>query len=236
MRVAGLAVSVCASTGVAATLVGGTTVHSWAGFCTGEADLIAPLEAVVKNVIPFAAKARMCADMVLVIDEVGTLSSAFITRLDELLRVVRRRSSPFGGLTVLAAGTVLQLSPAQGSYAFLNDVWREDFGYRAVVLRTHRRHVKDAQLLNLFLRLRERRHTAADIVLLATRRAAGVPRSVMCLFCRAADAKHTNEEALLRLAGESFAFKATDTAHSKNLSASQACTLLNASVELQETL
>jgi len=32
--------------------------------------------------------------MVLSTDEVGTLSSAFMTRLDELLRAVRPRSSP----------------------------------------------------------------------------------------------------------------------------------------------
>lgn len=215
MRDAGLAVSVRPSTGVAATLVGGTTVLSWAGFCNGQADVTSPLEAVIKTGIPFAAKARMCAAMVLVIDEVGTLSYSFLTRLDEVLRVVRRRSSPFGGLAVLASGDFLQLSPAQGAYAFLSDVWRDAFGYRAVILNTHWRHVKDARLLGLLLRLRKGQHTAADIALLATRRATVVPPGVLCLFCHKADANHKNEEALLHLAGESEVCKAADKARSR---------------------
>lgn len=236
MRDTGLVVSACASTGVAATLVGGTTVHSWAGFCNGDADVNSPLETVLTTVIPFAAKARMCASMVLVIDEVGTLSSAFVTRLDEVLRAVRRWSTPFGGLTVLAAVDFLQLAPPRGSYAFLSDAWGDAFGSRAVVLRTHWRHVKDAALLHLLLRLRKGQHTDADMALLATRRTAVAPRNVICLFCHSADAHAKNEEELLQLAGESVVFKAVDRAHARYLTVAQASTLLNSAGKLLETL
>jgi len=236
MRDAGLAVAACASTGVAATLVGGTTVHSWAGFCNGDADVKSPLQTVLHEVIPFAAKARMCASMVLVIDEVGTLSSDFMTRLDEVLRAVRRRSSPFGGLTLLAAGDFLQLSPPRGAYAFLSDAWRDAFAYRAVVLKTHWRHMQDAELLGLLLRLRKGHHTADDMVLLATRRTAVAPPGVICLFCHKADADANNEEELLSLAGESVMFTAVDKAQAKYLSLAQATTLLNSAVKLLPAL
>lgn len=236
MRDKGLVVSACASTGVAATLVGGTTVHSWAGFCNGDADVLSPLETVLTTVIPFAAKARMCASMVLVIDEVGTLSAAFLTRLDEVLRAVRRWPSPFGGLTVLAAGDFLQLAPPRGSYAFLSDTWRDAFAYRAVILKTHWRHVKDAELLHLLLRLRQGQHTAADMALLATRRTGVAPRGVICLFCHSADAHAKNEEELLQLAGESVVFKAVDMVHARYLTEAQASTLLNSASKLLQTL
>jgi len=110
--------------------------------------------------------------MVLSIDEVGTLSSAFMTRLDELLRAVRPRSSPSRGLNLLCAGDFLQRSSPRGSYAFLSDPWRDFFAYRAVVLGTHWRPMQGARLLGPLLRLRKGRHTAADMVLLATRRTA----------------------------------------------------------------
>jgi len=187
---------------------------------------------VLKDVIPFAAKVRMCAAMVLVIDEVGTLSSDFITRLDEVLRAERQLSSPFGGLTMLAAGDFLQLSPPRGSFAFLSDSWRAAFGYRAVVLETHWRHGKDVELLGLLRRLRKGRHTAVDMELLATRRTAVAPPGVLCLFPHKADADAKNDEELHSLAGESVEFIAVDEAKAKYLTLVQATTLLNSAVKL----
>jgi len=125
LRSVGLTVSVCGSSGAAAALVGGTTVHAWTGFINGDADVVSPLETVLSKVIPASAKFRMRSTMVLVIDEVGTLSAALITRLDVVLRALRRCSLPFGGLLVLFSGDFLQLAPPVGNFAFLSDAWRE---------------------------------------------------------------------------------------------------------------
>jgi len=210
LRDAGLAVTACGSSGVAAALVGGTTVHSWAGFCNGDADVWSPLDTVFKDVIPYGAKVRMCSAMVLGIDEVGTLSAAFLKRLDLVLRAVRRRPAPFGGLTLLVAGDFLQLAPPFGSYAFLSDVWGLVFGNRAVILKTNWRQMRDLQMLGLLLRLRTGQHTDADMALLATRRTAVPPPDVMCLFCHTLDATYKNEEELRRLPGPSVVFEAVD--------------------------
>jgi len=236
LRDAGLVVAACASTGVAASLVGGTTVHSWVGSCNGDADIASPLQMVLKDVIPFAAKVRMCAAMVLVIDEVVALSLDLITRLDEVLRAVRQLSSPFDWLTMLAAGDVLQLSPPRGSFAFLSDSWRAAFGYRAVVLETHWRHGKDAELLGLLLRLRKGRHTAVDMELLATRRTAVAQPGVFCLLPHKADADAKNDEELHSLSGESVEFISVDEARAKYLTLVQATTLLNSAVKLLRRL
>lgn len=228
LRSAGATVSVCGSTGVAAALVGGTTVHAWAGYTNGDADVMTPLDVVVNKVIPLAAKKRMCSSMVLVIDEVGTLSGAFITRLDSVLRHVRRLPGvPFGGLTVLFSGDFLQLAPLFGKFAFVSDVWRDVFGSRAVVLDTHWRHVQDRQLLDLLLRLRVGNHTRADMELLATRRSVCPPRSAVWLFCHTLNAKNKNEDELRRLPGMEVTYNARDVVKIKYLGDNEAATILD---------
>jgi len=210
LRAVGLKLSVCGSSGVAAALVGGTTVHAWAGFINGDADVVSPLETVLSKVIPASAKFRMRSTMVLVIDEVGTLSAALITRLDVVLRDVRRCPLPFGGLIVLFAGDFLQLAPPVGSFAFLSDAWREVFGDRAIVLDTHWRHINDSRLLDVLLRMRVGLHTMEDMELLATRRSDKPPPTAVWLFCHSIPAKEKNEEELQRLPGPNVTYNAQD--------------------------
>lgn len=85
LRGSALTVAACGSSGAAAALVDGITLHSWVGFCNGDADVASPLSVVLHKVIPLSAKLRMCASMVLVVDEVGTLSAAILARLGLVL-------------------------------------------------------------------------------------------------------------------------------------------------------
>jgi len=230
---AGVAVSACGSSGVAAALVGGTKVHSWAGFCNGDADVWSPLDTVVNDVIPYAAKVRMCSSVVLIMDEVGMLSTAFMTRLHLVLRAVRRRSVPFGGLTLLATSDFLQLAPLFRSYAFLADVWSSVFGNRAVILKTNWRQIRGAQMLGLLLRLRTRQHKDGDMALLATRRTAVPPPNVVCLFCHKLDVTDKNEEELRLLPGPSVVLEAVDKVQdAPYLTLARASALLDGALKL----
>jgi len=120
---AGLCVAACGSSGVAAALIDGLTVHSWAGFRNGDNDVSSILRVVLDKVIPDTAKSRMALAMVLVVDEVSTLSAELITRLDEVLRDVRGRQAAFGGLAVLVSGDFLQTCSPRGRYALNSKVW-----------------------------------------------------------------------------------------------------------------
>jgi len=236
LRDTGLSVTACGSSGVAAALVHGTTVHSWAGFINGDADLASPLNVVLHKVIPMAAKVRMCAAMALVVDEVGTLSAALVNRLDLVLRAVRQRASPFGGLSVLFVGDFLQLAPPKGQYAFLSDVWRVVFGDRAVVLSEHWRHVRDGNLLGLLLRLRTGTHTSEDIDMLATRRSLSPPPHVLWLFCHTLDVLEKNTEELQRLPGTPVEYVAVDKAMAPYLTISKASALMDTSIKYVRVL
>ncbi|MCA9360546.1 AAA family ATPase [Candidatus Nomurabacteria bacterium] len=125
LEAAGLNVAVTASTGIAATHIGGMTIHSWSGFgIKGELtpydlEQIAGRERLVK---------RMKKAHVLVIDEISMLDGRGLDMVDQILRTVLQKPEPFGGLQVVCIGDFFQLPPVtrQGDmmrYAFESNAW-----------------------------------------------------------------------------------------------------------------
>ena len=125
LEAAGLNVAVTASTGIAATHIGGMTIHSWSGFgIKGELtpydlEQIAGRERLVK---------RMKKAHVLVIDEISMLDGRGLNMVDQILRTVLQKPEPFGGLQVVCIGDFFQLPPVtrQGDmmrYAFESNAW-----------------------------------------------------------------------------------------------------------------
>ncbi|CAM38919.1 putative DNA repair and recombination protein, mitochondrial precursor [Leishmania braziliensis MHOM/BR/75/M2904] len=154
-------VAVTAATGIAARLIGGKTVHAFAGIGRGEGDL----DAIVQRVQckPDAVRAWQRCE-VLVIDEISMLSSRTFAMLDRIARVLRatlapsassqRRQHtdnaalPFGGIQLLVVGDFLQLPPVSRGAgeelqpAFMTTAWR-DCGFQTVVFTKDYRHAED---------------------------------------------------------------------------------------------
>jgi ATP-dependent DNA helicase PIF1 len=105
-RCKGKKVAVTASTGLAATHLGGNTIHSWAGI--GIADEFK------KHMVSDMSKTRReqieSAD-ILVIDEVSMLHDFRLDLVDQICREVRGDNIPFGGLQVVLCGDFYQLPP-----------------------------------------------------------------------------------------------------------------------------
>lgn len=131
---------VTAMTALAAMLLGvrATTLHSWAGLVpNAEAH---PLDLVLAALTQ-APRTRMARARVLVVDEVSMLKvrgphlgrvlrwlnrcrkGELLDLLDQLLRVVRDRDTPMGGLQVVLVGDLLQLPPIGGQRVFEAHVW-----------------------------------------------------------------------------------------------------------------
>lgn len=108
LRDSGVEVAITASTGIAATHIGGMTIHSWSGIGIKrkldkyDLDKIGSNEYVVK---------RISRAKVLVIDEVSMLSAETLLMVDAVCREVRRSSESFGGLQVVFVGDFFQLPP-----------------------------------------------------------------------------------------------------------------------------
>ena len=100
--------AVTASTGIAATHIGGVTIHSWSGIgvrkvlSEGDLDMLCQNERLAK---------RVGGARVLIIDEVSMLSMQTLMLADQACRALRRSSKPFGGLQVVLVGDFFQLPP-----------------------------------------------------------------------------------------------------------------------------
>ena len=105
-RLHGKSVAVTATTGLAATHLGGATIHSWSGM--GVHDRLSPY------IIGGLSKGRLenltKAD-ILVIDEISMMHDFRLDMLDELLQTVRGNLEPFGGIQVVLCGDFFQLPP-----------------------------------------------------------------------------------------------------------------------------
>lgn len=125
LEAAGIPVAVTASTGIAATHIGGMTIHAWSGIGIRDAltahdlDVISSREKVAKRIL----KAK-----VLVIDEISMLDGSVLDMVDRVCRAVRKRNEAFGGLQVVFVGDFFQLPPITRAgdtlrYAFESRAW-----------------------------------------------------------------------------------------------------------------
>ncbi|MBP6860314.1 MAG: helix-turn-helix domain-containing protein [Candidatus Pacebacteria bacterium] len=104
----GIEPAITASTGIAATHVGGMTIHAWSGIgvlsdlTEYDLDRISANERVAR---------RVRNATVLIIDEISMLSAQTLSMVDAVCREIRRAQAPFGGLQVVMVGDFFQLPP-----------------------------------------------------------------------------------------------------------------------------
>lgn len=139
-------VSVTATTGLAATHLGGTTIHSWSGI--GIADTISDgfAEHLSKGRREIIEKTD-----VLIIDEISMLHDYRLDMVDEVCRLVRKKPDvPFGGIQVVMSGDFFQLPPINrgdsraGGFVVFSAAWRE---LEPVVCYLEEQHRQDDSVL-----------------------------------------------------------------------------------------
>ena len=96
-----------ASTGAAASLIGGTTLHAFAGIGTGNGTLEHCISLASRESRAVTWKKCSC----LVIDEISMIDAEFFDKLEAVARSVRRNRTPFGGIQLVLCGDFCQLPP-----------------------------------------------------------------------------------------------------------------------------
>ena len=123
----GVDVAVTASTGIAATHLGGMTIHSWSGMGIKDNFSDYDIEGLIEKEHLWK---RYNKTKVLIIDEISMINPRMFDALDRLTRAMKREERAFGGMQVVLSGDFFQLPPiTKGedyvSYIDSSNAWRE---------------------------------------------------------------------------------------------------------------
>lgn len=118
-------IQITATTGIAAVNISGVTLHSWANL--GKEDV--PIYKIAHKILSpqgIYTRKKILSTDILAIDEISMLSMNTFEMLDELLRVVRGKDVPFGGIQMVLFGDFFQLPPVKSdNFCFESKVWKE---------------------------------------------------------------------------------------------------------------
>lgn len=114
--------AITASTGCAAILLNGSTLHSWAsaGLAKDPVDKLA--EKISKS---FFKKRNWLRTKTLIIDEISMIDPEYFEKLDQIGKIIRKDQRPFGGIQLILSGDFCQL-PAVNveQFIFESPIWK----------------------------------------------------------------------------------------------------------------
>lgn len=118
-------IAITASTGKAAGLIGGRTVHSYLG--VGLARLSAEkLYEKLMTVSRMKKKRRELMQLkTLIIDEISMINAAFLDKISSYLALIKCNNEPFGGVQMVFVGDLLQLPPVEGKFMIEANAYKQ---------------------------------------------------------------------------------------------------------------
>ena len=214
-------VLVCAPTGAAAYNINGYTIHS---------SLLLPIHSKpTDDYISLAneklaeVKEAIGQIKLLIIDEISMVGSDMLLTMHRRLTDIMGNDDPFGGISVLAVGDLLQLpavaqkpvfdNPSDEMAALYGSLWKRNF--KIVELTEIQRQKDDMQFASLLNRVRVGQHTEDDLNVLKTRQinkeSDEYPGLCTHIFAYNRDVNQHNECMLSTLPGPLFTISSLDS-------------------------
>lgn len=196
----GKTVAVTASTGIAATHLNGTTIHSWTGLGIRDSLSAHDLDWLRNN---DKLRKRYNATDILVIDEISMLHGARLDMVNEACKILRDDEAAFGGLQVVLVGDLFQLPPVSPGrdvfdFAHTSHAWQELEPSICYLTEQHRQ--AEDGLLELLTALRSGDFDESHYELLQSRKSAAPEGLVITrLFTHNADVDSINTRHLKAL-------------------------------------
>lgn len=203
----GVEPAVTASTGIAATHIGGQTIHSWSGIgikkelTAYDIDQIEQNEKLVK---------RFRKTKVLIIDEVSMLSANTLSMVNRAIQAGLQNFEPFGGMQVVLSGDFFQLPPISRegeniSFCFEGQAWKELGLHPCYLTGQHRQD--DRVFLKILDDIRNGSINEGQKGKLRTHVQVKVPDDVPHLYTHNIDVDALNNERLSLLTSKPYLYK-----------------------------
>ncbi len=215
-------VAITASTGIAATHIGGMTIHSWSGIgikpslSRYDLDKLASNEYIVK---------RIRRSRVLVIDEISMLPPDTLSMVDQVCREVMQNPEPFGGLQVIFVGDFFQLPPIIkknthemdslfldeeiARFAYDSPAWKNAQPLVCYLSEQYRQD--DDAFLSLLAAIRSNTFGERELAHIHSRKIEGgaVPINIPKLFSHNIDVNGVNDDTLAKIEAQAESFAMT---------------------------
>lgn len=174
-------VAVTASTGTAAFIIQGITLHSW--FSMGLAK--EPVDVMIQRLKKYSTcSENIRKTQTLIIDEISQVRGEFLDKINKVAQHVRKNNRPFGGIQIILCGDFAQLPPVMTldiekelenswsptllnnehpeiDYVFKSEAWRET-NPKIAYLREVMRQKDDQLFIDILNHIREGRVADED--------------------------------------------------------------------------
>ena len=223
LRARRVPVAVTASTGIAATHMNGTTIHSWSGI--GIKDELTDRDLTNLSRKQFLAD-RLKDTAVLIIDEISMLHAKQLNLVSQVLKHVRKNDSAFGGIQVVVAGDFFQLPPIgsrgesnREKFAFMSEAWL-DAKFHICYLSEQHRQVSEAangglDLDDILNQIRRQEVSFEAIAALENTFDQNVDIQRTRLYTHNLNVNKINDKELAELSGEMKRYDATSVGDTK---------------------
>jgi ATP-dependent exoDNAse (exonuclease V) alpha subunit len=216
LRSHGIEPAITASTGIAATHIGGMTIHSWSGIgiknslSSGELNFIATNDYVKK---------RVSSADILIIDEISMLPPDTLNMIDLICKEVKKNQKPFGGMQVVLVGDFFQLPPVAKSvtsdfsqenffdkpsirFAYDSPIWQQAEFTSCYITEQYRQD--DNDLISLLSKIRNNEFDEPALAHIENRKidSISVPNNVPKLYSHNVDVDAVNYQMLDKIIGE----------------------------------
>ncbi len=195
-----IGIAVTASTGIAATHISGTTIHSWSGIGIKEEITEKDLEKLAKKK---ELQKRFNSTKILIIDEISMISANFFENLNTVCKHMKENDLPFGGIQIILCGDLFQLPPINRYSKELamvvhSKAWSEMKPVVCYLKEQHRQESGD-DLTLILNNIRAGNPSSSDISILSSRSLENKKEGVTQLFSHNADVDLINDIELAKL-------------------------------------
>ncbi|MEI7620591.1 MAG: PIF1 family DEAD/DEAH box helicase [Candidatus Falkowbacteria bacterium] len=217
LRKKNIGVAVTASTGIAATHIGGRTIHSWAGIGIKDQLSARDIQTLTKRSY---LKKQFEKTEVLVIDEISMLHAHRLDMIDRVCQAFKKNFLPFGGIQVVMSGDFFQLPPispgsGEAEFVYKSDIWL-DMDLRVCYLDEQHRQ-NDKKIIQVLKSLRQDA-VSNEIVKLLGQRMNQKPKSgtkPVRLFTHNIDVDFINNTELKKISAREFTYHMTGEGEKK---------------------